>query len=87
MGRKIRIPRRMRAGDSPFAIDVRPVGARRTLRFSKAPQGFDNSIDLFGAFGVFAAEMCRELFRACAGIRGEDVADEGDLVRQPFRPR
>jgi hypothetical protein len=49
-------------------------------RFPQSPQRLDNPVDLFRAFGVFAAEVGRELFRACAGVGGEEVADEANLL-------
>ena len=43
------------------------------------PQRFDDSLDLVGAFLVFAAEVVGEFRRGGGGGLGEEVADEGDL--------
>ena len=50
------------------------------------PQRFDDSLDLVGAFLVFAAEVVGEFRRGGGGGLGEEVADEGDLLGEPFRP-
>lgn len=52
---------------------------------SQTTQGLDDPLDLPGAFGVLAAEVCGELFGGGGGVGEEELADEGDLVREAFR--
>ena len=55
---------------------------------SQLPQTLERlqyPLDLVAALFVFAAEMGGEVFGIGRAV-GEELAEQGDLVRQPFRP-
>jgi len=52
----------------------------------EASERFEDAGDLLGAFGAFAAEAGGESFGAGGGVGSEELAKEGDLIRETVGP-
>ena len=59
------------------------------MRISQLPEPLEclqNPLDLLGAFVVLPAEQGGELFGGGGGIGADELAEDGDLIRQAVGP-
>ena len=70
----------------PSGPSFSPISSVWRADASELSQGFENALDLLGAFLVFAAETSGKLLRGGGGVGGEELADQGDLIGEAVGP-